>query len=179
MLVGPFMLVSQSVSQFMLVSQSILTDCSLEINSLKQPIQLFIMWKTIILVKLTELWFRCKNDWFRRTNESIGSTMKLVENIILFVDLTNIMVVHIINNETGCFNQFALWEFFFTRVLYCPKPLTRMWLCLFLGVRDYGLAFFFQKNRSIQYIWRRSTYDMCYTTEHVVLLIFSLWHLLI
>ena len=29
--------------------------------------------------------------------------MKLVENTKLFVDLTNIMVFHIMNNETGCF----------------------------------------------------------------------------
>ena len=36
--------------------------------------------------------------------------MKLVKNTKLFVDLTNIMVVHIINNEIGCFNQFVLRE---------------------------------------------------------------------
>ena len=69
------------------------------------------MWTTIILVKLTKLWFRCNNDWVRWTNESIGSTMKLVENIKLFVDLTYIMVVHIMNNQTGCFNQFDIREY--------------------------------------------------------------------
>ena len=44
--------------------------------------------------------------------------MKLVKNTKLFVDLTNIMVVHIMNNEIGCFNQFILdeWE---TNFLLC------------------------------------------------------------
>ena len=65
----------------------------------------------VILVKLTELWFRCNNNWVRWTNESIGSTVKLVKNTKLFVDLTNIMVVHIMNNEIGCFNQFVLREY--------------------------------------------------------------------
>ena len=37
--------------------------------------------------------------------------MKLVKNTKLFVDLTNIMVVHIMNNEIGCFNQFFLREY--------------------------------------------------------------------
>ena len=37
--------------------------------------------------------------------------MKLVKNNKLFVDLTNIMVVHIKNNEIGCFNQFVLREY--------------------------------------------------------------------
>ena len=36
--------------------------------------------------------------------------MKLVENTKLFVDMTNIMVVHIMNNEIGCFNKFVLRE---------------------------------------------------------------------
>ena len=36
--------------------------------------------------------------------------MKLVIDTKLFVDLTNIMVVHIMNNEIGCFNQFVLRE---------------------------------------------------------------------
>ena len=39
--------------------------------------------------------------------------MKLVKNTKLFVDLTNIMVVHIMNNEIGCFNQFVLREYSF------------------------------------------------------------------
>ena len=66
------------------------------------------MWTTIILVKLTELWFKCNNDWVRWTNEIIGSTMKLVKNTKLFVIVTNKMVVHIMNNEIGDFNQFVL-----------------------------------------------------------------------
>ena len=41
----------------------------------------------------------------------MGSTMKLVKNTKLFVDFTNIMVVHIMNNEIGCFNQFVLREY--------------------------------------------------------------------
>ena len=69
------------------------------------------MWKTIILVKLTQLWFRCNNNWVRWTNKSIGSTIKLVNDTNFFVDLTNIMVVHIMNNEIGCFNQFVLREY--------------------------------------------------------------------
>ena len=36
--------------------------------------------------------------------------MKFVRNNKLFVDFTNIMVVHIMNNEIGCFNQFILRE---------------------------------------------------------------------
>ena len=34
--------------------------------------------------------------------------MKLVKNNKLFVDLTKIMVVHIMNNKIGCFKQFVL-----------------------------------------------------------------------
>ena len=68
------------------------------------------MWTTIILVKQTKLWFRCDNDWVKWINESIGSTIKSVKNTKLFVDLANIMVVHIMNNEIGCFNQFVLRE---------------------------------------------------------------------
>ena len=63
------------------------------------------------MVTLAEFWFRCKNDWFRRTNESVCSTMKLFKNTKLFVDLTNIMVVHIMNNEIGCYNQLVLREY--------------------------------------------------------------------
>ena len=36
--------------------------------------------------------------------------MKLIKNTKLFVDLTNIMVVHIMNNEIGCYNQLVLRE---------------------------------------------------------------------
>ena len=69
------------------------------------------MWTTLIVVKLTKSWFRCNNDWVRRTTESIDSTMKLIKNTKLFVDLTNIMVVHIMNNEIGCYNQLVLREY--------------------------------------------------------------------
>ena len=37
--------------------------------------------------------------------------MKLVKNTKLLVDLTNKMVVHIMNNEIGCINQFVLREY--------------------------------------------------------------------
>ena len=39
--------------------------------------------------------------------------MKLVKNTKLFVDLTSIMVIHIMNNEIGCFDQFVLRETLF------------------------------------------------------------------
>ena len=55
------------------------------------------------------LWVRCMNTFvFNCNNDSIGPTMIIGEKYQLFVDLTNIMVVHIMNNKTGCFNQFIL-----------------------------------------------------------------------
>ena len=48
---------------------------SLKTNWLKQPVWLFVMWTTIILVKLIEFWLRFNNDWFEFNIESIGSTM--------------------------------------------------------------------------------------------------------
>ena len=96
---------------------------TLKINKLKQTILLFIVWTTIILVQLTELWFRCNNDWVRWTNESIGSTMKLVMKyqIICWFDQKN-----------GCphYEQrnWLFWPISFKSVWDHPDELTMQWL---------------------------------------------------
>ena len=48
--------------------------------------------------------------------------MKLVKNTKLFVDLTNIMVVHIINNKIGCFDHFVLTEYGVTSSVVLSFP---------------------------------------------------------
>ena len=42
----------------------------------------------------------------------------LDEPMKVFVDMTNIMVVHIMNNEIGCFDQFVLREYHWDFYIY-------------------------------------------------------------
>ena len=77
---------------------------SLKTSWLKQPISLFIMWTTIILVKSTKNLVFLTNLILEPTLSLVQLTQSLLHLNHNSVSLTNIMVVHIMNNRIGCFN---------------------------------------------------------------------------
>ena len=77
---------------------------SFKTDRLKQPIPLFIMWTTIILVKSTNNLVFLTNVIVEPILLLVHLTQSLLHLNHNLVSLTNIMVVHIMNNRIGCFN---------------------------------------------------------------------------
>ena len=77
---------------------------SLKTNWLKQTISLFIIWTTIILVKSTNNLVFLTNFIVEPVLSLVHLTQSLLHLYHNLVSLTNIMVVHIMNNWIGCFN---------------------------------------------------------------------------
>ena len=78
--------------------------CSLKTNWMKQPISLFIMWTTIMLVKSTNNLVFLTNFIVQHILSLVHLTQSLLHLNHNSVSLTNIMVIHIMNNIIGCFN---------------------------------------------------------------------------
>ena len=77
---------------------------SLKTNWLKQPISLFIMWTTIILVKSTNNLVFLTNFIVEPILSLVHPTQSLLHLNHNSVSLTNIMVVHFMNNKIGISN---------------------------------------------------------------------------